>query len=129
MKLDKYPAQKEAIRPPLKSWTDSADVIRLVEFLRIHANQGITLCRTETGAPCLTFAPGLQKQEKDPERWAIAKIAEGLFMSAAADLQGLLSLGLLTPPTAPPHGKTDRLPVPADKNGGSFPQTKNDTAG
>ncbi len=110
-------------------WMDSADVIRLVEYLRLHADKGITLRRTETGVPCLTFAPGLQKQEKDPERWAVAQIVEGLFMSASADLRELLSLGILTLPTAPPSGKTDRLSAPTDKNSGSSPQLKNDTAG
>jgi hypothetical protein len=102
MNFDKYAPQKKQ-KPPLKSWQDSKEVILLSEYLKLHADQGIKFCQTETGEPCLVFEPGLQKQEKDPERWAIAEAAEGLFMSADADLKELMSVGLLTPPLAPHH--------------------------
>ena len=109
MNFDKYAPLKEQ-RPPLKSWQDSPDVIRLFEYLKLHTDRGIALCQTEGGVPCLVFEPGLQKQEKNPERWATAEIAEGLFVSADVDLKKLMVVGLLTLPTAPLHRQLDGVP-------------------
>jgi hypothetical protein len=82
----------------LKSWKDSAPVVRLSEYLKIHKDQGITLHQRD-GSPILSFNPGVSQHET--ERWKIAQNAALLLIDAADDLKYLIANGLIDIPFKP----------------------------
>ena len=82
----------------LESWKDSAPVVRLSEYLKIHKDQGITLHQRD-GSPILSFNPGVSQHET--ERWKIAQNAALLLIDAADDLKYLIANGLIDIPFKP----------------------------
>jgi hypothetical protein len=84
----------------LQSWKDSAPVIRLSEYMKMHQGKGIYLYQRR-GRPYLYFEPGIVKGDRNTERWQIAFNTTVLFFEAADDLEHLISKGLIEIATQP----------------------------
>lgn len=97
MNFDKYNPIRQA-KQSLNDWQESTPVILLSEYLEINKDQGIVLQQSEDGTPCLSFHPGLSKDDRENGRWLIAMNAKGLLLDAADDLKELIANGKLTLP-------------------------------
>lgn len=98
----------------LRSWQDSAPIVRLSEYLKEHKDQGIKLCRNKQG-PFLSFEPGLRGgKDLDIIRWQIACHAVDLFLDATADLKHLITNKLIDLPCTKDAG-----PSPTSDSHGS----------
>jgi hypothetical protein len=100
--MDKYdPLKGKEPEPaaPLgpQSWKDSAAVVRLSEYMKMHNDRGIHLYQRK-GRPYLFFDPGIAGEDKDTERWKIAVNTTVLFFEAVDDLECLISKGMIDVP-------------------------------
>lgn len=95
LKMDNNQEITEVITPKLTNWQDSAPVVRLFEYIKQHHNEGMKLSQFENGRPSLQFDPGLGCADMNTERWQIALGAVELLQNAAADLEQLLTDGLI----------------------------------
>jgi hypothetical protein len=77
----------------MSSWKDSAAVVRLSEYLKLNKGCGIQVVN-RNGMPALSFHPGLRKAN-GTSRWQIAVNVEHLFFEASADLDHLITSGLI----------------------------------
>ncbi len=104
MDYNKYNPLKPKVEeiPKLQSWKDSAPVVRLSEYLKMHKDQGIKLYQRD-GSPFLLFEPGVRCD--DLGRLKIVKAAALLLVDAADDLKYLLTNGLIDIPTKPAEVK------------------------
>jgi hypothetical protein len=90
-------SKKKSLAPaPIQSWKDSATVVRLSEYLKLNKGCGIQIINYD-GMPALRFSPGLRKVDG---RWQIAINAERLLCDAAADVQYLITNGLIDLPSS-----------------------------
>ena len=93
LEVEKETAPSDPENRPLINWPDSAAVVALSDYLKVHSNQGIKLYCYENGMPCLMFLPGLKRGDGD-ERWNIAIEASHLLLSATKDLGYLIENGV-----------------------------------
>jgi len=93
-------AKKQDNQSPPPSWQDSAPVMRLSEYLKLHKNEGMKLYQSN-GKPCLSFDPGLGLASMKTDRWKIATNAIDLLQDAAGDLERMIATGLIELPVRP----------------------------
>jgi len=74
------------------SWRNSASILALSEFLKAHADAGMSLGSSK-GCVILHFEPGLSPQDQD--RWHAAEQALDLLDGALDDIRLLMSAGVL----------------------------------
>lgn len=94
--------------PPFPPWMDSCKVIRLIEYLKKHPDQGMEVCQSAAGFT-LRFRPGLSRDDSTAARWAIAENVEGLLRDACCDLAAMISSGVQIPMIKPQPKKTNEI--------------------
>jgi len=94
--IDRGPNGRESI---LKSWQDSAAVVRLSLYLKKHKNKGMTLYRKSEHEFALSLNPGLYRHEF--ARWSAVHNAYILMIDAADDLYYLMKNNLIDIATGP----------------------------